>query len=51
MAESSSIDFNKRPVVNYNYSSDLDVTPVYFENVKILWKPDRVQMDNNFETE
>ena len=37
-ASKSVLDFTKRPVISYTFGDDIEVEPVYFENVKILWR-------------
>ena len=32
------LDFSKRPVIEYTFNDDIEVEPLYFENVKILWR-------------
>jgi len=33
-------DTKKRPIVKYNFKDDsVEVKPIHFQNVKILWKP------------
>ena len=44
-ATESTIDFRMRPFSLYTYDDKVEVKPVYFENVKILWRPQEQEAD------
>ena len=43
-AKSSSIDFKKWPQTSFVYGDDVKIEPRHWENVKILWRPQKKEV-------
>ena len=47
--ERTKMDFTQRPYVNYTFSDNIEVKPLFYSNAKILWRPEHLESPQEVE--
>ena len=47
--ERGKMDFTSRPYVQYSFSDNIEIKPLFYSNAKILWRPEHLETPEEVE--